>query len=70
MKCRFDDCDRDAMYKSARLCQMHYFRIRRNGHPRKERILKKSRFITPKDAKKPTAKHDELRGIGHGQTTA
>ena len=31
MKCRIDDCNRDSMYKKKQLCQMHYFRIMRNG---------------------------------------
>lgn len=31
MKCKVDDCDRDAMYKGLMLCQKHYFRNMRNG---------------------------------------
>lgn len=31
MKCKVDACEREARYKSACLCQMHYFRLRRNG---------------------------------------
>lgn len=31
MKCCVDGCDRDAMYKSAKLCQKHYFRRMRYG---------------------------------------
>lgn len=31
MQCRADGCERSAIYKSARLCQKHYFRLRRNG---------------------------------------
>lgn len=30
--CRLDGCEREAMYKAERLCQMHYFRRMRNGH--------------------------------------
>lgn len=30
-KCMVDDCDRDAMYKKACLCQKHYFRMMRYG---------------------------------------
>ena len=32
MKCHIEGCDREAQYKTAQLCQKHYFRIRRNGH--------------------------------------
>lgn len=31
MKCHVENCGRDADYKAAQLCQMHYFRVRRNG---------------------------------------
>lgn len=31
MKCSVAGCDRDAQYKEKRLCQKHYFRLRRNG---------------------------------------
>lgn len=31
MQCMVDGCDREARYKAAQLCQMHYFRLRRNG---------------------------------------
>ena len=31
MKCTIDGCDREAHYKAARLCQMHYFRQWRYG---------------------------------------
>lgn len=31
MFCKVDDCGRNADYKSACLCQKHYFRFRRNG---------------------------------------
>lgn len=39
MKCHIDGCNRDARYKGKALCQMHYFRFRRNGHvkPKKPR---------------------------------
>jgi len=40
MKCKIDGCDRDAMYTQALLCQKHYFRIMRNGHPELLRDLK------------------------------
>jgi hypothetical protein len=31
MQCKVEGCDRDAKYKSARLCQKHYFRLWRHG---------------------------------------
>lgn len=31
MQCRVENCSRTVRYKSACLCQMHYFRLRRNG---------------------------------------
>lgn len=31
MKCKVDDCNNEAHYKAACLCQKHYFRQRRNG---------------------------------------
>lgn len=31
MQCRVDGCGRAAQYKTAQLCQKHYFRVRRNG---------------------------------------
>lgn len=31
MKCKANDCCRDATYKTMQLCQKHYFRVRRNG---------------------------------------
>ena len=31
MKCCVEGCERDAHYKAAQLCQMHYFRQRRYG---------------------------------------
>lgn len=48
MKCKIDGCDRNAQYKTAQLCQMHYFRIRRNGTvekvlERKKRLIGHSR---------------------------
>ena len=44
MKCKIDGCDRDATYKAAQLCQMHYFRIRRNGDV--ELMLNRKKRIT------------------------
>lgn len=40
MKCIVDDCNREAEYKEACLCQKHYFRVRRNGHTN---LLEKTR---------------------------
>ena len=31
MICHIEGCERESMYKAARLCQKHYFRIMRNG---------------------------------------
>jgi 5-methylcytosine-specific restriction endonuclease McrA len=31
MKCKVEGCSKDAQYKEKQLCQMHYFRIMRNG---------------------------------------
>ena len=31
MKCKVEDCEAEARYKAACLCQKHYFRLRRNG---------------------------------------
>lgn len=44
MKCSVDGCDRDADYISASLCQMHYFRVRRNGTTNIVRKPAKSRI--------------------------
>lgn len=44
MQCRVTGCERAAHYKATELCQMHYFRVRRNGttdfveRGRKERV--------------------------------
>lgn len=37
MQCRVDGCGRDAQYKTAQLCQMHYFRIARLHRQRHRR---------------------------------
>lgn len=47
MQCRVDGCERDAQYKTAQLCQMHYFRIWRNGSLEKKEISRALRYITP-----------------------
>lgn len=44
MKCKIDGCDRDAQYQAAKLCQMHYFRIRRNGTV--EKVLERKKRLT------------------------
>jgi len=31
MKCKIEDCEKEAMYKAAQVCQKHYFRYMRNG---------------------------------------
>lgn len=60
IKCCIDGCGRDAMYKRDKLCQKHYFRIMRNGHPRllltteREKGVRscKDHFITPNGYKR------------------
>lgn len=47
MQCRVDGCGRDAQYKTAQLCQMHYFRMRRNGSVAKKLSSRQQRIITP-----------------------
>lgn len=44
MKCKIDGCDRDAQYQAAQLCQMHYFRIRRNGTV--EKVTERKKRLT------------------------
>lgn len=46
MKCHIDGCDRDATYKSQRVCQKHYFRFMRNGHYERK-IKRKYRISNP-----------------------
>lgn len=51
MKCRVNECGRDARYKAAQLCQKHYFRVRRAGttnlvrKPARPRILNKDGYV-------------------------
>ena len=40
MKCKIDGCSNKLMYKTAGLCQKHYFRVMRNGTH--EKILKRN----------------------------
>lgn len=47
MQCSVDNCEREATYKAAQLCQMHYFRIRRNGTAVKTPIGRALRYVTP-----------------------
>ena len=47
MQCCVDDCGREATYKTAQLCQMHYFRVRRNGTVVKTPIGRAHRYVTP-----------------------
>ena len=44
MKCHVEGCGRDARYKTAQLCQKHYFRIRRNDSI--ETVLEKKKRET------------------------
>ena len=47
MLCRVDNCEREAFYKAAQLCQMHYFRVMRNGTTDKLPTSRQQRVITP-----------------------
>lgn len=47
MQCHVEGCGRDAPYKSAQLCQKHYFRMRRNGTTGKIAKSRKDRVVTP-----------------------
>lgn len=42
--CRVDGCAKTAMYKSDRLCQMHYHRIRKHGDTELHRKQARSRY--------------------------
>ncbi len=41
MKCKIDECERDVRYKADGVCQMHYFRMMRNGSYEKKKDRKK-----------------------------
>ena len=47
MKCSAHQCGRDAAYKAVQLCQMHYFRMRRNGSLERLPTSRQQRVITP-----------------------
>ena len=47
MKCSADGCDRNAEYKGAGICKMHYFRLRRNGTFEKLYVTRMARVVTP-----------------------
>lgn len=47
MKCHVEGCERECMYKAARMCQMHYFRVMRNGITGKLPTSRKQRIKTP-----------------------
>lgn len=44
MRCKVDGCEREALYKTACLCQKHYFRLRRNGNFEMHRPVAKPRI--------------------------
>lgn len=51
MKCCIEGCSRDAMYKTRKLCQMHYFRHMRNGtydklKPKAAKSLSPNGYVT------------------------
>lgn len=47
MNCKVDGCKRPVMYKDKGLCQMHYFRLMRNGDLQLKDRKKTPRVITP-----------------------
>ncbi|SDJ39064.1 HNH endonuclease signature motif containing protein [Pseudomonas abietaniphila] len=47
MQCSVENCEREASYKAAKLCKMHYFRVRRNGTVVKTPIGRALRYVTP-----------------------
>lgn len=47
MLCSVKDCGREARYKTAQLCQKHYFRIRRNGTVERRAIGGAMKYVTP-----------------------
>lgn len=51
MKCKVEGCDREAVYKEQCVCQMHYFRMMRNGKYELEKTHK-SYYITPNGYRK------------------
>lgn len=44
MQCKVEGCNRKARYKAAELCQMHYFRLRRNGDTELHRESARERY--------------------------
>lgn len=48
MNCCVEGCERDVRYKGLALCQMHYFRIRRNGTTDDVRKVAKPRIEDPR----------------------
>jgi len=59
MQCSVSDCDRVAQYKAAKLCQKHYFRLRRTGttSPRrpKPRLYTPNGYVLVYDPQHPLA---------------
>lgn len=47
MKCIADNCERKAIYRTAQLCQKHYFRVRRTGMHADRVYIRKARLVTP-----------------------
>lgn len=47
MRCCVEGCGREAVYTGKKLCQMHYFRLRRNGSTSLSKIAAAQRVITP-----------------------
>lgn len=46
MQCCVEGCDRPARYKGSQLCQMHYFRLRRNGSLELLPVRRALRYVT------------------------
>lgn len=44
-KCHVEGCNREVMYKSQQVCQMHYFRFMRTGSYEKRESIRKPRII-------------------------
>ena len=44
MQCKVEGCGKEARYKAACLCQMHYFRMRRNGDTETHRTPARQRY--------------------------
>ncbi len=64
MQCKVEGCDREARYKAAELCQMHYFRIRRNGDARLHKPAARERYEDEKGYQYIYAPNHPLTPVG------